>query len=57
MLPSDPEMLVSVINMKLRDEFPSLDELCDTLDEDKEQILATIKSAGYSYREDLNTIT
>lgn len=57
MLPQDPEMLVSIINMKLRDDFSSLDELCDTLDEDKEHILEVLKGAGYSYREDLNTFT
>ena len=27
-LPQDPAMLFSFINMKLRDEYPSLDELC-----------------------------
>ena len=26
--PSDPFMLMSFVNMKLRDEFPSLDEFC-----------------------------
>ena len=30
-LPEDPMMLFSVINMKLRDCYASLDELCDCL--------------------------
>ena len=30
-LPKDPMMLFSVINMKLRDNYSSLDELCDDL--------------------------
>ena len=30
-LPKDPMMLMSFINMKLRDEYPSLDELCASL--------------------------
>ncbi|MDE6558773.1 MAG: DUF4250 domain-containing protein, partial [Muribaculaceae bacterium] len=34
-LPSDPNMLYSVINMKLRDEFPNLDSLCQGLDINK----------------------
>lgn len=30
-LPEDPMMLFSVINMKLRDNYSSLDELCDDM--------------------------
>ena len=32
MLPKDPVMLLSAVNMKLRDEYASLDALCDDLD-------------------------
>ena len=49
MLPSDPNILLSYINTKLRDEFPSLDELCDSLDADKDEIITTLKAAGYRY--------
>lgn len=38
MLPQDADMLLSIINMKLRDFYGSLDALCEDLDEDKEQI-------------------
>lgn len=31
-IPKDPVMLLSFINMKLRDFYPSLDELCTDLD-------------------------
>ncbi|HJB69908.1 MAG TPA: DUF4250 domain-containing protein, partial [Candidatus Flavonifractor avistercoris] len=31
MLPKDPVILLSVINTKLRDFYPSLDALCDDL--------------------------
>ena len=48
-LPSDPNILLSVINTKLRDEFSSIDELCDTLDVDKEELQNKLKEAGYSY--------
>ena len=34
-LPKDPMMLMSFINMKLRDEYPSLDELCASLNVDR----------------------
>ncbi len=30
-LPEDPVMLLSFVNMKLRDQYASLDELCDDL--------------------------
>lgn len=49
MLPRDPNILVSMINMKLRDFYSSLDALCDDLDEDKEEIVAILEGAGYHY--------
>ena len=53
-LPKDPFMLYSVINMKLRDFYPSLDALCDDLGESREDIEETLKNAGFSYDEKLN---
>ena len=32
MLPSDPIMLLSFVNMKLRDQYASLDALCEDMD-------------------------
>ncbi|MFR0799588.1 MAG: DUF4250 domain-containing protein [Suilimivivens sp.] len=49
MLPQDANMLLSIINMKLRDFYGSLDALCDDLDEDKEQIQKTLSGIGYTY--------
>ena len=49
MLPGDPMMLLSVINTKLRDEFDSLDELCDALDAPKDEICAKLAAVGYQY--------
>ena len=37
-LPSDPIMLLSVVNLKLRDFYPSLDALCDDMDADKDAL-------------------
>ena len=34
MLPKDAAMLLSAVNLKLRDYYGSLEELCDDLDED-----------------------
>ena len=49
MLPQDADMLLSIINMKLRDVYGSLDALCEDLDEDKEQIQKTLSGIGYTY--------
>ena len=49
MLPQDADMLLSIINMKLRDFYGSLDDLCEDLDEDKEQIQKTLSGIGYTY--------
>ena len=54
MLPNDPNMLLSYINMKLRDQYDSLESLCDGLDEDKEEIVSKLASAGYTYNETTN---
>ena len=53
-LPKDPMMLFSVINMKLRDNYSSLDELCDDLNVEKEDIIAQLKNAGFEYSPEHN---
>jgi len=53
-LPSDPIMLLSVINMKLRDQYDSLDSLCDDLDVNKEEIVNKLSSVNYVYDEAQN---
>ena len=37
-IPTDPAILLSFINTKLRDEFPDLDELCKSLCTDREAV-------------------
>lgn len=54
MLPKDPAMLLSVINMKLRDFYPSLDALCGDMDESREEILSALSQIGYQYDEEKN---
>lgn len=49
MLPSDPDMLASFLNMKLRDQYASLDALCDDLELNKEEIVVKLKEADYDY--------
>ena len=54
MLPKDPVMLLSVINMKLRDRYASLDALCEDMDADKAQIVAVLEEIGYEYSKETN---
>ena len=54
MLPKDPVMLLSVINMKLRDQYASLDALCEDMDESREAIAAGLAEIGYEYSEERN---
>ena len=49
MLPQDPYILLSVVNTKLRDEYPSLDALCDALDADQAELTEKLAGAGYAY--------
>lgn len=44
-LPKDPMVLFSVINMKLRDCYSSLDELCEDMDVSREDIVSQLKAA------------
>lgn len=48
-LPSDPFILLSVVNTKLRDQYSNLDQLCDDLDEDKSALTEKLTGAGYIY--------
>ncbi len=54
MIPKDPVMLLSYLNLKLRDYYASLDSLCEDLDISKKEITEKLKSIGYSYNEGQN---
>ena len=54
MLPTDPMILLSVVNTKLRDEYSSLNALCDDLDADREALEKKLAAAGYRYDENVN---
>ena len=53
-LPKDPFMLLSVINTKLRDTYVDFDALCDDLNENKEELIQTLRTAGFEYDSTLN---
>lgn len=49
MLPQDPVILLSYLNTKLRDQYPSLEALCDDLQADAGEITEKLKAIGYDY--------
>ena len=48
-LPADDFILLSVINTKLRDEYSSLEDLCEEEGVSQEEICARLKGLGYAY--------
>ena len=52
-LPRDPMLLLSVVNTKLRDYYPSLDALCDDMNVNKEEIISALKLIDYAYDSDI----
>ena len=53
-LPKDPNILLSMINMKLRDKYSSFEELCEDLDVEKAEIEKTLVNIGYQYSPKVN---
>lgn len=52
-LPKDPAILVSSINMLLRDEeFDSLESLCINFDREPDELKEYLAAHGYVYSED-----
>ena len=49
MIPNDPVMLLSFINLKLRDFYGSLDALCEDLDVDRKSIEEKLEGIDYRY--------
>ena len=52
--PEAPMFLLSYVNTKLSDEFPSLLELCLTLGADEEDLCRRMKQIDYEYDSALN---
>jgi hypothetical protein len=53
-LAMDPYIFLSMVNMKLRDFYSSLESLCQDWDVEAEVIEDKLKAAGYVYNRDNN---
>ena len=49
MLPQDPYILFSYVNTKLRDQYSSLEVLCDDLQTEAETLTQRLAAAGFQY--------
>lgn len=53
-LPQDPVLLMSLINTYLRDQYPSLEALCDDRELDINDICAKLDTVGFTYMPEQN---
>lgn len=51
----DPFMLLSIVNMKLRDFYSNLDDYCEDMSIDKELLKERLLTVGYKYEEEINS--
>ncbi len=54
MIPKNPVMLLSFINMKLRDYYQNIEALCDDLEIQQQELVDTLSGIDYSYDRKLN---
>ena len=53
-LPNDPMSLYSAVNMLLRDNYGSLDELCDDMNVNRKDLEDKLAAVGFKYDEKQN---
>ncbi len=53
-LPQDPILLMSLINTYLRDQYPSLEALCEDRELDAAAICAALEAVGFTYQPEQN---
>lgn len=54
MIPKDPVMLLSFVNLKLRDFYGSLETLCEELPIECQELTEKLASIDYHYDEERN---
>ena len=50
----DPNILLSIVNMKLRDFYSNLSALCDDMGMDEEVLKEKLSKIGYEYDDKIN---
>lgn len=50
-LPKDPMILLSVVNTKIRDQYHTLDSLCEDMQINKNELVDVLKGIDYEYDE------
>lgn len=53
-IPQDPIILLSFINLKLRDCYSTLDELCTDMNIDKNMLVQKLRGIDYEYNTESN---
>ena len=53
-MPSDPAMLLSLVNMRLRDRYGSLEALCDDRGWEQSTLRSRLEAIDYRYCEEQN---
>ena len=54
MIPKDPVMLLSFVNLKLRDYYGSLEALCDDLQVNQQELEEKLSAIDYHYNQEKN---
>lgn len=54
MIPKDPVMLLSFLNLKLRDFYGNLEALCEDLELDREELEKKLAALDYHYDSERN---
>lgn len=54
MIPKDPVMLLSFVNLKLRDFYKDLETLCEELDVDGKELEEKLAAIDYHYDKERN---
>lgn len=53
-IPNDPHILISYVNLKLRDYYSNLEAFCDDMNVSQNEIEKKLNGAGYFYDRDAN---
>ena len=54
MIPKDPVMLLSFVNLKLRDQYRDLSMLCEDLDVSEKELTEKLAGIDYHYNSETN---